>query len=291
MQVIISAALPVLLTVLVGYFIRKFNRPFDKDTITFIVGTIGTPVLIFYSLIHTSATVESLVLIGGATLLSIICFLIIGFIVLRCAGLSISAFLPSLSFPNTGNLGLPLSYYVFGEEGLNYAIAIFVVVALSNHTLGQTIAAGRSKWKNVLSNPVIPAVILGSLVFYFQIHVPVWLDNTFEILSGLTIPLMLLMLGTSLASIPVKTYKRSSWLALLRIGMGMMVGLGLSELFGFTGAARGVFILQCSMPVAVYNYVYSQMYDRAPEEVASFIVVSTVLSIITIPILLSWLAI
>jgi malate permease and related proteins len=290
MDVILSAALPVLLTVLVGFFISKFNRPFDKKTITFIVGTIGTPVLIFYSLTHTTATPESLAIIGGATLVSIACFLIIGMICLKVAGLSFSAYLPSLSFPNTGNLGLPLAFYAFGEEGLNYAIAIFAVVAISNHTLGQTIAAGRGKWRNVITNPVISAVFFGILVFVFDVKIPVWLDNTLEILSGLTIPLMLLMLGTSLATIQVTTFKRSTWLALLRIGMGTAVGFGLSSVFGFEGAARGAFILQCSMPVAVYNYVYSQMYNRDPEEVASLIVVSTVFSVITIPLLLSILA-
>ena len=290
MEVILSAAVPVLLTVLAGYFIAKSGRPFDRPTITFLVGTIGTPVLIFYSLTHSTATPEAIARIGGATLLAIACFFIIGMLALRLAGLSVSVYLPSLCFPNTGNLGLPLSYYAFGETGLNYAIATFAVVAISNHTLGQTISAGRSKWKNVLSNPVIPAVFLGIAVFYWQIHVPVWLDNTLEILAGLTIPLMLLMLGTSLATIPVKTFKRSSWLSILRIGMGVAVGIGLSAAFGFSGAARGAFILQCAMPVAVYNYVYSQMYDRDPEEIASLVVVSTLLSVITIPVLLSLLA-
>ena len=69
--------------------------------------------------------------------------------------------------------------------------------------------------------------------------------------------------------------------------MGMAAGFTIAELFGFTGAAKGAFVLQCSMPVAVYNYVYSQMYDKDPEEVASFVVVSTVISVITIPVLLA----
>ena len=289
MEVIVSAALPVLLTVLAGFFIVKLNRPFDKDTVTFIVGRIGTPVLIFYSLIHTSVSAESLLIIGGATLVSIVCFLLLGFIILRLAGLSISTYLPSLSGPNTGNLGLPLSYYAFGEEGLNYAIAIFIVVALSNHTIGQTIVAGRSKWRAVLSNPVIYAAFLGILVFFYQLHVPIWLDNTLEILSGLTIPLMLLMLGTSLASIPIVAFKRSVWLALLRIGMGVVVGFFVADFFGLTDAARGAFIIQSAMPVAVYMYVYAQMYENSPEEIASLVVISTLISVVTIPLLLSML--
>lgn len=286
MSAILAAALPVLLTALVGYVMAKTGKPFDGPTVAFLVGKIGTPVLIFYSLIHSEVSPEALARISGATLLAVACFLLIGFIVLKACKLPVRVYLPSLSFPNTGNLGLPLSLYAFGDAGLNCAIAIFALVAIANHTIGHTITAGRGHWREVLSNPVIPAVIFGILIRYFDLSLPVWLDNTFELLSGLTIPLMLLMLGTSLARIPVTTISRSSLLSVLRIGMGVMVGFGIAGLFGFTGAERGAFVLQCSMPVAVYNYVYAQMYDSSPEEIASLVVVSTVISVFTIPLLL-----
>lgn len=290
MNAIIAAVVPVLLTVLGGYIIAKTDKPFDSKTISFIVGTIGTPVLIFYSLTHMTVSPELLARISGATLLAIACFLLIGASVLKILGLPVRVYLPSLSFPNTGNLGLPLSLYAFGQSGLNYAIAIFAIVAVSNHTIGHTITAGRSHWREVLSNPVIPAVIFGIAVGYFGIALPLWFDNTLELLSGLTIPLMLLMLGTSLARIPVTTLSRSSWLSVLRIGMGAAVSLTIAALFGFSGAERGAFVLQCSMPVAVYNYVYSQMYNSGTDEVASFVVVSTVMSVVSVPLLL-WLVI
>jgi len=289
MNAILAAAVPVLLTVLLGYIIAKTGRPFDSRTVTFIISMIGTPVLIFYNLTHTTISPDLLARISGATLLTVGCFLLIGMTVLKLFGLSSRVYLPSLSFPNTGNLGLPLSLYAFGQTGLNYAIAVFAIVAVSNHTIGHTITAGRGHWREVLSNPVIPAVICGIAFGYFGIVLPVSLDNTLELLSGLTIPLMLLMLGTSLARIPVTTLTRSSLLSVLRIGMGVVVSLLIAHLFGFTGAERGAFVLQCSMPVAVYNYVYAQMYDSSPEEIASLVVVSTVMSVITIPLLLFYL--
>ena len=289
MSAILAAALPVLLTVLAGYIIAKTDKPFDGPTVAFLVGKIGTPVLIFYSLIHSEVSHEALVKISVATLLAVASFLLIGYLVLKACKLPVRVYLPSLSFPNTGNLGLPLSLYAFGDAGLNYAIAIFALVAISNHTIGHTITAGRGHWREVLSNPVIPAVILGILVGYFDLSLPVWLDNTLELLAGLTIPLMLLMLGTSLARIQVTTISRSSLLSVLRISMGVVVGFGLAGLFGLTNAERGAFVLQCSMPVAVYNYVYAQMYNSNPNEIASLVVVSTVMSIITIPMLLLFL--
>jgi predicted permease len=66
------------------------------------------------------------------------------------------------------------------------------------------------------------------------------------------------------------------------------VGAGLAELFGLTGAARGVLILDCSMPVAVLNYLLAERYQRSPEQVASLVVLSTLLSLVTLPLILAW---
>jgi len=286
MQVILAAVVPVLLTVLVGFGIQRAGKPFDGKSITFIVGTIGTPVLIFNNLAHTQVAPEALAIIIGATIVAMAAHLAIGYTALKLSRLEPQYYLASMAFPNSGNLGLPLALYAFGDEGLNYAIAIFAVVSVSNHTIGQTITAGRGQWRSALKSPVVPAAALGIVFGYFSIDLPIWIDNTLDLLSGLTIPLMLLMLGTALARIPVTIFVRSSYLSVLRIGMGTAVGFTVAHVFGFEGAERGAFVLQCAMPVAVYNYVYSQIYNTRPEEIASLVVVSTVLSVITVPALL-----
>ena len=63
-------------------------------------------------------------------------------------------------------------------------------------------------------------------------------------------------------------------------------GWGLAEALGYEGAARGVLIIECTMPVAVFNYLYAQLHDNRPEEVAGTVLVSTVLSFLTLPALL-----
>ena len=67
----------------------------------------------------------------------------------------------------------------------------------------------------------------------------------------------------------------------------MAAGFVLSSAFGFSGPERVAFVLQCAMPVAVYNYLFAQMYNNDPEDVASLVIVSTVLSVVTTPILLA----
>ena len=68
--------------------------------------------------------------------------------------------------------------------------------------------------------------------------------------------------------------------------MGFSVGLLVSYLFGLEGVARGVVILECSMPAAVFNYMLAMRYQNSPDEVAGLVVTSTLLSFAALPLLL-----
>jgi predicted permease len=287
MSVILQAVLPVFITAAIGYAVAKTGRPFDNRTVSFLVATVGTPALVFYNLAKTPIPADALTGVAAATLLAILFYLVTGAVALKAMRLKARTFLPALAFPNSGNLGLPLALYAAGEEGLNFAIVIFSVTAILNLTIGQAVAAGEGKWGLVARSPILPAVALGLAFAHTGTALPPWMSNTLSMLSNLTIPLMLLMLGTSLAKIQVTTFGRSFALGTLRIGMGIVAGFTISALFGFTGAERIAYVLQCAMPVAVYNYLFAQMYDNEPEAVASLVVVSTLMSTVTIPVLLA----
>jgi predicted permease len=82
---------------------------------------------------------------------------------------------------------------------------------------------------------------------------------------------------------------RSVALSSCRLGIGFVVGVALAALLELEGVARGVLILQCAMPAAVFNYLFAQRYGRAPEEVASIVVISTLLAFAGLPFLLGFL--
>jgi len=168
-------------------------------------------------------------------------YLVVGAIALKTSGLKLRTYLPSLAFPNAGNLGLPLALYAAGQEGLNDAIIIFAVTSIINMTAGQVIAAGRGNWGRALRSPIIPAVALGVICAYFGVALPLWLTNTLSLLSGLTIPLMLLMLGTSLAKIQVTGFPRAAALSVLRISMGAVAGFRARERLRLRGAGAHCF--------------------------------------------------
>jgi len=287
MSVILPAILPVFILAALGFAMAKTGRTIDGGTTAFLIATVGTPALVFSNLATTTFNPELVGTLASATAIAISFYLVVGAIALKLSGLKLRTYLPSLAFPNSGNLGLPLTLYAAGQQGLNDAIIIFAVTSIANMTAGQVIAAGRSKWGRALRSPIIPAVILGVICAYAHVTLPAWMTNTLELLSSLTIPLMLLMLGTSLARIQVRGFPRAAALSVLRIGMGAVAGFTLAAVFGFTGPERIAFIVQCTMPVAVYNYLFAQMYDNDPEDVASLVIVSTVLSVVTTPIVLA----
>ena len=102
----------------------------------------------------------------------------------------------------------------------------------------------------------------------------------------MTIPLMLLSLGAALAKLEIRNFGRSLVLALLRLGLGLAIALILAEILDLGPIARGVLIVQAAMPSAVYNYLFAERFKRSPNEIASVIVLSTLISFLTLPLLL-----
>lgn len=283
---IVSILAPVFISVGVGFFWVRSGRPYDTELITAIVTFIGTPCLLFYSLSSVDLLPSTLLSMGLAALYANAAFIVVGSLVLAVFRLSQRAFLQSLSFPNVGNIGLPLCYLAFGSEGLTLAVTFFTVYAVFQLTAGAAFVSGSFSIKTVIKMPIIPATLLAVLFLYTGARVPEWLHNTTKLIGDLTIPLMLLTLGVSLARLKVRQLKIPLLLSLLRLGMGLGVGVGLVHIMQFSGTAAGVMILLCSMPAAVFCYLFAQMYNQQPEEVAGIVVISTILGFCFLPALL-----
>ena len=194
--------------------------------------------------------------------------------------------LPTQMFPNVGNMGLPLCLLAFGDEGLALSLTYFMVNVVFGFTLGMAITSGRLSLMDLVKSPMFIGVAI-TLVFLFTgSKPPVWIQNTTSLLADLTIPLMLVAMGVSLARFQITSFRKSFALSVLRIGMGFLVGVVLADILGLEGTARGIMILQSAMPVAVFSYLFAVRYNRSPEEVAGTVVISTVLSFLTLPALL-----
>ena len=226
---------------------------------------------------------------GVAALLANVAFIFAGGLVLAIFRLPQRAFLQTLSFPNVGNVGLPLCYLTFGKEGLALGVTFFAVYAVFQMTAGAAFVSGGFSARSIVKMPIIPATVMAVFFLLTGTQVPEWLYNTTKLIGDLTIPLMLFTLGVSLSRLKVRRYKIPVFLSLLRLGMGFGVGVVLVSLLKLSGPAAGVVVLQCSMPAAVFCYLFAQMYNQRPEEVAGVVIVSTVLGFCLLPVLLMYL--
>ena len=280
---------PVFFGVAFGFVWSRLDKPFDTEFVTSLVFNLGTPLLIFSTLTKLDTDPRAFADLAMVMVVALFLFLIISFLVLKVFGLDQRTYLSAIMIPNTGNVGIPLCFLAFGELGLAFAIIVYTIVSLTQFTLGVAIAAGSFSLMELAKNSLIYAVLAALLVMVTDYQLPNWLANTVHIFSQFAIPLMLIMLGVSIAKLKVTRLRRNLALSCVRLTMGLSVGLFVSHLFGLEGVARGVVVLECSMPAAVFNYMLAMRYENSPEEVAGLVVTSTLFSFATLPLLLAFI--
>lgn len=280
---------PIFVAAGIGFLWARLRQPFEAEFVTNLVTQVGTPFLVFAALTKLPLPMAVIGEMAGAALAAFAGFALIGVAVLRAMRLPFHSYLPALIFPNAGNMGLPLCLFAFGQKGLALAIVFFAVHSTLQFTIGVSIAAGTANPGRLLRLPLIYAVAVALVFIATGTTVPKWLANTAELIGGLTIPMMLLAMGVSLARLQIASLRRSLTLSLVRLLSGAGVGLGVGWLLGLGQPATGVLAIQSAMPVAVFNYLFAQLYRREPTEVASIIVLSTLISFATVPLLLLYL--
>ena len=283
---LVSVIAPVLICAAIGYGWALKGRPFNTEMVTHLVTAVGVPCLVFTTLVNVDIDLNALGRMAWASVAAVGAMALLGAAILKLWGKSIRAFLPSVVFPNTGNMGLPLALLAFGDEGMALAVAYFTVCIIFQFTLGVALSAGAMNVQALLRVPTIYAVAIALVFKASGTDVPAWAGNTIQILSGFTIPLMLITLGISLQQLKVGQFLTSGMVAALRLSLGFAVALGVGWALDFEGVMLGILVLQSTMPVAVFNYLFAQRYNTEPEAVAGAVVLSTVISFATLPMLL-----
>lgn len=286
---IASIIAPVFIVALIGFIWARAGGRFDGAMITALVMAVGTPSLVVDTFLRVRPSTEAFGEIVLAGLALFAGMALVSFLFLRLVGWSLRDYLGGLMFPNCGNMGLPLSLFAFGEQGLALAIVIFALSAIGNFTIGSSIAAGSMNPKQIARMPIIYAVAASLAILLTDFRAPEWLGNTLKLLGGVTIPLMLLALGVSLSRLRPEHLWKSVLLAVVRIASGFGIGLFIAWVFQLNDAARGVIVMQASMPSAVFNYLFAERYGRDAPGVAGLVLVSTLMSIVTLPLLLWFL--
>ncbi len=279
---------PIIICAGIGYAWARSGLDYPVDFVTRLVMNIGAPCLIVASFSRSSIEIISMTEITLAALVVLGIMALIGVVLLRLMRLETGIFLPSLIFPNIGNMGLPLCLFAFGETGLALALTIFLLVFTLQMSLGIVLVAGRGNIGALVKQPVLWATVVALVLIVMGWSLPAWLDNTTGLIGDVTIPLMLITLGVSLARLKVAEWKLSLLFSVMRVAGGFLIALAVAQWFDLQGVERGVLILQSSMPVAVFNYLLALKFDREPGEVAGMVLLSTLLAFFCLPFIVAF---
>ena len=278
---------PVFFVVAVGYYIGKKDPKINTKFITNFAANVGTPALILYALNIKNISFDIFSNYFWYYLLAITGFFFVGIIFLLILKTKdIIRELPPFVLPNTGNMGLPICLFAYGSDGLGIAAAISSLIILFHFTLGVFLADRKFNFEVIFKSPPFYTIIISVLLLYYEIQLPVFIENTSFLLMYATIFLILMSLGIALTRLKIFSFSKALISSVGRLILGPIIGLSIIYYYELDGFAAGVLLIQCSMPSAILNYLVGSIYSpkKIVDNIASMIVVSTLLSFITIPI-------
>ena len=195
-------------------------------------------------------------------------------------------------FANVGYMGIPLIRALFGEEGVLYASAFVAVFNFLLFSVGYAMVNREIQAKDIvqsiLRNPCMIAIVCGICLYLFQIPVPTILAQPLGMVGDMTTPLAMILTGMTIAGsswAQLGKEKKSVLLACgIRLVMIPLVTLLLCRVLGFTGLVVTIALIQEACPAAALTTVFAVKYHHNEDLAAGAVVITTLLSILTLPL-------
>jgi predicted permease len=277
---------PVFILATIGFTWVKIGWSYEIEFVTRLAMTLSVPALIFVALMKANISADTLSNLFLSSLIAYLFLALIFWITGKIFKLNMATYWAPLIFGNTGNLGLPLAMFAFGEVGLGYAVVVFAVMAIGSFSIGVWMVSGGGSINKVFKEPMVWATLLGALFLIQGWQTPKWATNTLELLGQMAIPLMLITLGVALARLKINLISRAIILSILKLCVSVGVAWIIGIYFELNDIAFAVLVMQIATPVAVTSYLLAQKYGADANEVAGLVIASTALSVFALPVLL-----
>ena len=283
---VIEIVAPVFLLAAVGFVWVRMGLEYRVEFVTRLAMTLSVPCLIFVALMEAEIDPAALTALTLASLAAYAAVIAVTWAMVALLRLDRRTWLAPLAFGNTGNLGLPLALFAFGQEGLSLAVVVFAVMAILSFTVGVWFVSGGGNPAAVLREPMVAATILGALFLWFGWSTPRFLTETLRLAGQMAIPMMLITLGVAVARLRPEALARPVLLSLAKLAVCVAAAWFVGRWFDLGSTAFAVLVLQVATPVAVTSYLLAEKYGADAGAVASLVVVSTLLSVGALPLLL-----
>lgn len=284
---VLEIVAPVFLLAGLGFGWVKLGFEYRIEFVTRLAMSTAIPCLIFVSLMQTEIDATALTALSLATVAAYGAVTLTFLALIGVLRMSQRTYTAPLIFGNTGNLGLPLALFAYGETGLSYAVVVFAIMAIWSFTFGIWLVAGTGSAGKVAREPIVWSTLLGGLFLWQGWETPTFLTNTLDLIGQMAIPLMLITLGVAVARLTPRGVGRAVLLSLVKVIVCVALAWGVADWFTLEPVAFGVLVLQVATPVAVSNYLLAEKYGADADAVAGLVVVSTLMSVGALPLILA----
>ncbi|HMW28816.1 AEC family transporter [Plasticicumulans sp.] len=279
---------PVFAIAAVGALWGRRHRP-DMSVVNRLNVEVFAPALVFWALADKPLDFDLYrdLAIGGIAVVLGSGLLLWPFV--RLAGIDARTFIPPMMFNNSGNMGIPLALFAFGETALQAAVVLFIIEMVLHFTVGLYILDHRTRPWRLLKMPMIQATIAGLACSAFGLTLPAPLANTIKLMGQVSIPLLLFALGVRLLDVNLRDWKLGTAGAFA----GPLAGVASLWLvlpwLSLDEAQFPQLLIFAALPPAVLNVLVAEQYRQEPERVASIVLIGNLGSLVVLPAAL-WFA-
>ena len=284
---LISIVFPIFSIVMLGFIYGRRHTP-DMAAANKLNIDVFVPALIFDVLTAKSfdlAAYQPLAIAGFSVVLG---SAILAWPVARLAGFQQKTFLPPMMFNNSGNMGLPLMLFAFGEKALPAAVVLFLIENTLHFSVGMKIINSAYSLLALFKIPMLLVSMLAIMVSLMEWQVPQLLAVPIKMLGQISIPLMLFALGVRLIHIDWKDWKIGLIGAIVSPLSGLAIALPVGYLLQLPPLQYSMLIVFGALPPAVLNYMVAERYNQQPRQVASIVMLGNLASVLIIPLVLAF---
>ncbi len=282
----LGITLPLFIVIAAGLVISS-RTEISEDTLSRVLVDFFMPLLVFISLYESTVSVTDMGDLMGTVVFiaaaQYLCVWIYG----RITGKDIRGMALSVLFMNSGFIGFPLMQLWGGAEAMNIEIVWDQFSTIMLFTLGFVILGGgfsRKGLGSTFKSPILWAAVLGFLFNLMQVPVPDTVLKVCRFAGAAAPPLAAFVVGVSLSSRRPVINQQVVWGVFIRMGAGLALGLAAIGIFHLKGTLATVTLVSAALPAAVFSYVLPSRYGVDASISQSIVVISTVLSILTVPL-------
>ena len=294
--------LPVLIIFGIGFIGQKLIG-FDIKSISTAALYLMSPFLAFRTFYTNPLNMDYIYIIAFCLILTVALFAVV-WITDKLMGATMpqmSAMILGGVFMNSGNYGAPVVLFAFGAIGFDYAVVMMVFQSLLMNTIGIFFASlgGEEKatlhesFQRVIRMPLIYAAFLGVGMQAIHVDLPQPLMEGISMVADASIPTVMLVLGMQLAAIQRKrvAYRYVTAVTIIRMIASPIIAMVILLFMPVNDLLRSVLILQTAMPAAANTTMFALQFGTEPDLVSFTTFITTIISIVTIPIVLFFLGV